>query len=110
MSSSPARKAQKTGPPTPQKGYPDVEGIVCGACPAEEGAEFHLPWFDDFHIHLRQGEMMERVTPLVREGGVKRCFVMPNLQPPVTTAKMAAEYKENLERLAPGVWQKIINN
>ena len=37
------------------------------------------------------------------DGGARRVFVMPNLQPPITTAKMANEYKASLEKLAPDV-------
>lgn len=35
-----------------------------------------LPSASDFHIHLRQGDMMRMVTPKVEEGGVSLAYVM----------------------------------
>ncbi|KAI3634058.1 hypothetical protein MIR68_007662 [Amoeboaphelidium protococcarum] len=58
-----------------------------------------IPMMNDFHIHLRDGEMMEMVVPCVRQGGVQTCTVMPNLVPPITTTEMAVEYRDKLERL-----------
>lgn len=57
---------------------------------------------DDFHTHLRQGEMMKLVTPLL-SSTVRLAYVMPNTLPPITTTAQALEYKTNLEKLAPGV-------
>lgn len=62
-----------------------------------------IPRADDLHVHLREGELMRLVAPLVRAGGVGRCLVMPNLAPPVTSAAKAVAYREALEALAPGV-------
>ena len=78
------------------------------------------PFFDDFHVHLRQGAMMKLVTPLLSQGGcrlayvmVKSCLVMlsslsntnsqskPNLTPPITTTDQALEYKSALQALSP---------
>lgn len=55
----------------------------------------------DMHVHLRDGKMMELVTPTVRQGGVSVCYVMPNLVPPITTIEQAVEYKKQLEALSP---------
>ncbi|THH10092.1 hypothetical protein EW145_g1568 [Phellinidium pouzarii] len=55
----------------------------------------------DFHVHLRQNEMCSLVTPLVREGGFKLAYVMPNLKPPITTTDMALKYRSELERIDP---------
>lgn len=30
----------------------------------------------DFHVHLRQDEMMKTVVPMVRQGGVSLAYVM----------------------------------
>lgn len=30
----------------------------------------------DFHVHLRDGPMMQAVTPTIRQGGVDTVFVM----------------------------------
>ncbi|KAJ1728010.1 dihydroorotase [Coemansia biformis] len=62
-----------------------------------------LPWASDFHCHLRQGAMMETVTPMVEQGGVRTVLAMPNLTPPLTTAQMAVDYGKQLQALAPGV-------
>ncbi len=62
-----------------------------------------MPWADDFHVHLRQGEMMRRVTPLVRAGGTGRCVVMPNTVPPVADTHAARRYGDTLRALAPDV-------
>ncbi|KAJ1718876.1 dihydroorotase [Coemansia erecta] len=62
-----------------------------------------LPWASDFHCHLRQGPMMETVTPMVEQGGVRTVLAMPNLTPPLTTADMAVEYGKSLQKLAPDV-------
>ncbi|KAJ2654230.1 dihydroorotase [Coemansia sp. RSA 1200] len=62
-----------------------------------------LPWASDFHCHLRQGAMMETVTPMVEQGGVRTVLAMPNLTPPLTTAQMAYDYGKDLQQLAPKV-------
>jgi len=50
---------------------------------------------DDWHLHLRDGEMLEQVVP-----DTARCFhraiVMPNLKPPVTTVAAAGEYRQRI--------------
>lgn len=58
---------------------------------------------DDFHVHLRQDDMMRQVTPLVRAGGVGRCVVMPNTVPPIATPADALRYRDVLRSLAPDV-------
>ncbi|KPI44643.1 Dihydroorotase [Cyphellophora attinorum] len=62
-----------------------------------------LPASADFHVHLRQGAMMETVTPTITSGGVDTVYVMPNLIPPITTPAQAVEYKSRLQALAPDV-------
>lgn len=62
-----------------------------------------LPASADFHVHLRDGEMMELVTPTIRQGGVNTVFVMPNLVPPVTTVDRALDYKKRLQAIEPNV-------
>jgi len=48
---------------------------------------------DDFHLHLRDGEMLKLVTP-DSSRDFARAIIMPNLVPPVTTTAMAEAYKE----------------
>ncbi|KAI5867653.1 dihydroorotase, homodimeric type [Durotheca rogersii] len=62
-----------------------------------------LPPSADMHVHLRQGAMMELVVPQIRRGGVDTVFVMPNLQPPITTVAQALEYKALLQAIEPRV-------
>ena len=55
---------------------------------------------DDWHLHLRDGELMRSVV-----GATARVFgravVMPNLQPPVTTVVAAAAYRERIAAALP---------
>ncbi|KAI9263753.1 dihydroorotase, homodimeric type [Sporodiniella umbellata] len=62
-----------------------------------------IPSASDFHVHLRQGDMMRMVTPTVEKGGVSLAYVMPNLQPPIKNTDQALAYKSELEALAPNV-------
>jgi dihydroorotase len=57
---------------------------------------------DDWHLHLRDGEMLRTVLHhTTRQFG--RAIVMPNLRPPVTTVERARAYRERiLAALAPG--------
>jgi dihydroorotase len=56
---------------------------------------------DDWHVHLRDGAMLAAVAPwTARQFG--RAIVMPNLDPPVTTAAAAEAYRDRiLAALAP---------
>ncbi|QSZ31768.1 hypothetical protein DSL72_001337 [Monilinia vaccinii-corymbosi] len=62
-----------------------------------------LPAAADFHVHLRDGKMMETVVPTIRMGGVDTVYVMPNLVPPITTVSAALAYKERLQAIDPTV-------
>ncbi|RMJ23745.1 dihydroorotase [Aspergillus sp. HF37] len=62
-----------------------------------------LPATADMHVHLRQDRLMELVVPYIRHGGVDTVFVMPNLQPPITSVAQALEYKAKLQALEPNV-------
>ncbi|CAO1620553.1 unnamed protein product [Parajaminaea phylloscopi] len=55
----------------------------------------------DFHVHLRQGQMSELITPHVAEGGISLAYVMPNLVPPITTVDAAVQYHQSLKALSP---------
>lgn len=55
---------------------------------------------DDWHVHLRDGEMLNTVAPFTaRQFG--RAIVMPNLVPPVTTSQLAAEYRDRIHAAVP---------
>ena len=53
---------------------------------------------DDWHVHLRDGEMLQKVAPYTARQ-FARAIVMPNLVPPITTVKAAREYRKRMWRL-----------
>lgn len=55
---------------------------------------------DDWHVHLRDGAMLKAVAPLT-SAQFGRAIVMPNLNPPVTSAARAKAYREEILRAAP---------
>jgi dihydroorotase len=38
-----------------------------------------IPASADFHVHLRDGTMLEAVAPTIKDGGVETVFVMVSL-------------------------------
>jgi dihydroorotase len=50
---------------------------------------------DDWHLHLRDGDMMRAVLPYSAEI-FGRAIIMPNIQPPVRTAQDAIDYKQRI--------------
>ncbi len=50
---------------------------------------------DDWHLHLRDGEALERVVAATALN-FRRAIVMPNLKPPVTTVEQAKAYRERI--------------
>jgi dihydroorotase len=50
---------------------------------------------DDWHVHLRDGDMLKLVAPFTARQ-FARAIVMPNLLPPVTTLGGAADYRERI--------------
>jgi dihydroorotase len=50
---------------------------------------------DDWHVHVRDGEMLKRVAPYTARQ-FARAIIMPNLVPPITTAEAAAAYRERI--------------
>lgn len=56
---------------------------------------------DDWHLHVRDGEMLERVVlDSARRFG--RAIIMPNLHPPITTTNLARHYRERILAAVPG--------
>ena len=55
---------------------------------------------DDFHLHLRDGEMMRAVLPFTA-AVFARAIVMPNLRPPVRSAQDAAAYRDRIRACLP---------
>ncbi|KVC81614.1 dihydroorotase [Burkholderia ubonensis] len=55
---------------------------------------------DDWHLHVRDGEMLAAVLPhTARQFG--RAIIMPNLKPPVTTTAQAHAYRERILAAVP---------
>ena len=54
---------------------------------------------DDWHVHLRDGEMLRAIAPFTARQ-FARAIVMPNLVPPVTTAEAAAAYRDRITAAA----------
>jgi dihydroorotase len=50
---------------------------------------------DDWHVHLRDGDMLKRVAPYTARQ-FARAIVMPNLAPPVTSVEAAALYRDRI--------------
>ncbi len=55
---------------------------------------------DDWHIHLRDDEMLQTVLPFTSEVS-GRAIVMPNLVPPVTSVAAAIAYHERILAATP---------
>ena len=50
---------------------------------------------DDWHLHLRQGEVMSSVVGMTAKQ-MGRAIVMPNLSPPVRNAHEALSYRNEI--------------
>src|SRR5580693_988212 len=55
---------------------------------------------DDWHVHLRDGEMLRAVLPWTA-AQFARAIIMPNLVPPVTTVAAAAAYRSRILAARP---------
>jgi dihydroorotase len=55
---------------------------------------------DDWHLHLRDGEHLRAVLPDTAKR-FARAIVMPNLKPPVTTTKLALDYRGRILAALP---------
>jgi dihydroorotase len=57
---------------------------------------------DDWHVHLRDGEMLQRVASYTARQ-FARAIIMPNLVPPITSVEAARDYRKRiLEATPPG--------
>jgi len=54
---------------------------------------------DDWHVHLRDGEMLKAVAPYTARQ-FARAIVMPNLVPPITTVDAANAYRDRIAAAA----------
>ena len=55
---------------------------------------------DDWHLHLRDGEMLRAVLPH-SAAHFARAIIMPNLVPPVVTGEQAVAYRDRILAALP---------
>jgi dihydroorotase len=55
---------------------------------------------DDWHVHLRDGAMLQAVAPATA-AQFARAIVMPNLRPPITTVAAASAYRQRILAALP---------
>jgi Dihydroorotase len=58
--------------------------------------EFTIESPIDMHLHLREGAMMDLVTPLTSKD-FAAAIIMPNLVPPVDNLERLLEYRKGIE-------------
>ncbi len=59
-----------------------------------------IPFPDDWHVHLRDGEMLEAVVGYTARR-FRYAMVMPNLAPPITSVADARAYHQRILAVAP---------
>ncbi|OCX67140.1 dihydroorotase [Thioclava sp. SK-1] len=59
-----------------------------------------IPRPDDWHLHLRDGEMLKAVAPQTAQH-FARAIIMPNLVPPVVTGAQASAYRDRILAALP---------
>jgi dihydroorotase len=62
---------------------------------------------DDWHVHLRDGEMLARVAPFTARQ-FARAIVMPNLVPPMTSVEQASAYRDRIRAAAGGDFEPLM--
>ncbi|MDF1619996.1 dihydroorotase [Pseudothioclava nitratireducens] len=62
--------------------------------------QISIPRPDDWHLHLRDGAMLQGVLPETTRH-FARAIIMPNLVPPVVTGAQAASYRERILAAMP---------
>ncbi len=62
--------------------------------------ELILPQPDDWHVHVRDGALLNTVVPYSARQ-FARALIMPNLQPPVTTCEQALAYRQRILAAVP---------
>jgi dihydroorotase len=55
---------------------------------------------DDWHLHLRDGAMLQAVLPYTA-AHFARAIIMPNLVPPVVTGAQAVAYRDRILAALP---------
>jgi dihydroorotase len=65
--------------------------------PNQVKTEFIIREPDDFHVHLREGAMLDDVA-CITATAFRRALIMPNVSQPITTADDAIRYREVIRR------------
>ena len=84
--------------PFPRTSLP--EEIPTIPLPSEEPPSLVLRQPDDWHVHLRDGALLQAVTPITARS-FARAIVMPNLNPPITSVVAARAYRERIVEALP---------
>jgi dihydroorotase len=71
-----------------------------GAFMTSDNSEITITRPDDFHLHLRDGEMMKAVLPHTANV-FARAIVMPNLKPPIISLQDVFEYRKRIMENIP---------
>ncbi|KAJ6741327.1 DIHYDROOROTASE [Salix purpurea] len=76
-----------------------IEGSRQLKCKASK-MELTITQPDDWHLHLRDGEVLQAVVPH-SASSFGRAIVMPNLKPPITSTAAAVAYRESILKALP---------
>ncbi len=74
-----------------------VQSVITGAAMT---ARITIRRPDDWHLHVRDGDMLKAVLPYTAKD-FGRAILMPNLTPPVRTTRDAMAYRERVEAALP---------
>ncbi|WCJ22148.1 Dihydroorotase [Euphorbia peplus] len=80
--------------------YPNIGRSRKLECKASKMGQLTLTQPDDWHLHLRDGELLQAVVPH-SASHFRRAIVMPNLRPPITTTAAAVAYRESILKALP---------
>ncbi|MGB7328876.1 MAG: dihydroorotase [Rubripirellula sp.] len=61
---------------------------------------FSITTPDDFHLHVRDGELMRLVVPHTAQR-FARAIIMPNLHPPIVSTELARQYRDRILAAVP---------
>ena len=74
---------------------PEPQRCSTGGGLPEPGSRLTLRRPDDWHVHLRDGALLQAVVAHTARP-FARAIVMPNLRPPITTTAMGAAYRQRI--------------
>lgn len=77
-----------------------IPGHVGPGMSAQTATRLTLVRPDDWHLHLRDGEMLASVLPDTARR-FARAIIMPNLKPPITTVELARAYRSRILAVLP---------